>query len=183
MSKFFRVAAINENGSAPRGVAAIDITPPVSHHPGPSQVYAELLCRFSQHTGFWLPAVALRFPAPGVVTDLNMVNRQLRTHAAVDCLDHFPRKRAASHIRLVCGNHKDITRVLELAASLGDFGQDDEFFEAGWRVWLAIPLERAVDHAVAIEKNGPRFRATPAFSGIGVQRVLSHFVCPTFNRG
>jgi hypothetical protein len=62
---------------------------------------------------------------------------------------------AAPYVRLVGCNYEKKIRRFQEPTRFMDAGQKFEFLQRNWRIRFALPHQRAVDHAIAIEKDGP----------------------------
>jgi len=152
LSQFFRIPAINENGLATGGVAAIHVAPAVAHHPALRQINVQFARDVEQHAGLRLATIAIGQAFARMKTNFHAVNRQMRHHVRVDFLDDFPGKRAASNVRLIRGNHEQKTGGFQFGARGGNFGKNLKLRQVGRRIRLAIALQRAIDDAIAIKK-------------------------------
>ena len=117
-----------------------------------------------------------------MITNFNAVNGQLPAHSGMNCFHDFLFQRAAAHVRLVGHHHEQKACLLESGTGGRNLGENFKFHQTCWRIRLALTLQRPVDDAVAVEKNG-----TPDFglrtSDFGLHRVLSHLVWPTLSLG
>jgi len=128
-----------------------------------------------QHARLRLPAIAFGFALSRMKTDFDAVEWKLPPHFGVNGLDQFFFDRAATYVRLICGNDEQKTGGLQFGARFGNAGENFKFCEGSWRIRLAVMRQRAIDDAIAIQKNG-------AFE-FGIYFVLSHLVCPTLSFG
>jgi len=100
----------------------------------------------------------------------------------MDRLDNFFFERSTAHVRLVGHHHKQKTGLLQLCTGGGNLGKNFKFVQVPGGIRFAVTLQRAVDNAIAVEKNGvpgPGLR----ISDFGLHRVLSHLVLPTLSTG
>jgi hypothetical protein len=97
-AKFFIVAKIDENGATTSGDTAVDISPPIAHHPTAAEIESESPGRVEQHSGRWLAPCG----SSSIITDLNVINsRDQFTQSRVHRLYYGSFLDATSDIGLV----------------------------------------------------------------------------------
>lgn len=149
----FIVVVVDEHGPAPRRLAAIDVPPAISHHPTASEVDVQCLRRREQHSGLRFAAVTFH-GAARVVANLDAIDWQRGAHVRVHFFDDRLRLFAATHVGLIGGYNEEKAGQLQSRARFGNTGENLEFGNRGGCVGLAVTDERAIDHAIAVEKNG-----------------------------
>jgi len=83
-----------------------------------------------------------------------------------DCLLH----RAPAYVRLVGGNNERKSSSFQLAARIRNPRQDFELAQRTRRIGFAVALQRAVDHAVAIEEHRGPAAMNPLL-------IVAHAIC------
>ena len=104
-------------------------------------------------------------------TDEDVVEGELRGQTGVNGVEQFPRQRAARDVGLIGDDDQQKAAGLEEGEGFGHAGQNLELLGSTRRIGLAVTLERAVEHAVAVEKHG------------ALQRRDSHLVGAAFTAG
>src|SRR5205085_935461 len=164
---------VDEDGLAAGAPSAFDVTPAVADHDTRLQRDVPVAGGIYQQAGSGLAASA----AVSIVvrTDAHVVELQPALNETVHLVHGLAAAGAAADVGLV-GDHKELeTRAFELRARLGHIGQDLELVERIGRIGLPLADERAVEHAIPVEKDSPR----PARH----QRTDSHFVDCVFSAG
>src|ERR1051325_3871003 len=82
----FIIVIIDQDGAASGGVAAINVTPAIANHPARAQVDVEFARGPQQQAWFGFPAIAFRIVEARMITNLDAIERQARTHVTVDLL-------------------------------------------------------------------------------------------------
>lgn len=165
---------IDENRAATGGACAIDVAPAIADQVAAFQIDAVRGSGMQQHAGFWFSAVA-RFAVAGasVKANFDSIERgEIRPQFGVHRFDRFAALRAAPYVRLIRDHNQKKSGILQLLAAFGYAGIKLKFAEVRGRKGEPVADHRAIDDAVAIEKDGG-----PAYF------VLSHFVCAVFSAG
>ena len=107
---------VDEDGARSGAVAAVDVTPAITDHPGPAQVEPQCRRGIQQHPGLRFTAER-RFALPGITTDFDA--RDLGDQSlqfGMDGFNHNLALRAAAHIRLVGGHDQDKPGLMQCPA-------------------------------------------------------------------
>ena len=150
----FRITAINENRATPGGMTAVNVPPAVTDHPALREVNAQGLRRPQQHARPGFAAVAVGRALARVITDLHPVNRKPLAHFGVNRLDNYFFERPAAHVRLVGCDNEQEAGLLQLCTGSGNLGENFKFVQVPGRIRFAVTLQRMVNDAIAIKKNG-----------------------------
>jgi hypothetical protein len=90
-----------------------------------------------------------------MVTDYDLIHRDLPAQGRVDGLHLLPALEPPGHVRLVGHHDQQEPRPAQAPAGLEDARQDFQFLAIGGRMGFAIRLKvRAVEHPVPVEKYG-----------------------------
>ena len=108
-----------------------------------------------------------------MITNLDTIKRWKRQlHFYMHRLDRFATLRAAAYVGLVGDHDEEKFRCLKPRTAVGNVVIEFEILESGRRMGLTVADNGPVEHAVAIEEDGP-----------SRYFVLSHFVSATFRAG
>lgn len=173
MTQRLRVTVIHENGFAARRVAAINVAPAIPDQKRRTEVHVKIARRAQHHSGCGFAKIGGHSLA-GIVADLDMINRQFRAQPPVHGLDHSLILRAAPDVRLIRHDDQKKPVLFQDAARFGHARQKFEFGNAGGWMRVTVHDHRAIEHAVAIQKN--RARRAGHFT-------VSHLVGVTFSLG
>jgi hypothetical protein len=168
------VAAVDQDGAAPRGSGAIDVTPAVADHVTAVKIDPQYGGGGEKHTRRRFSTGA-RFAvlATGMETNLDPIEHgQGRQEFRMHLLDLRARLRSAAHIRLIRHHDKKKSGGFQPCASLRDIVIQLEIGDVGRWVRTTVAHNWTIEHSVAIEEN----RAL-------LYLVLSHFVCVTLSFG
>jgi hypothetical protein len=168
------IAAVDQDGAAPRGPSAIDVAPPVADHVTAAKINPQRGGSGEKHSRRRLSAAA-RFAmlTTGMETNLDPIeHRQGRQEFRVYLFDLRARLRSAADIRLIRDHDEKKTCSLQPSTSFRDVVIQLEIRHAGRRIRTTIAHDWAIEHSVAVEKN-----RAPLYL------VLSHFVCATLSFG
>jgi hypothetical protein len=168
------IPVIDEKGAAASRLRAIDVAPAIADEEAALQVEVVNGSGAQQHAGLWFPAITrITMARPGVITDFDVVDaRNVFAQLGVHCFDGFAALRSAAYVRLVGDDDQKKSGFLQLPAAFDGVGIKLELAEVRRRKGETIANYRAIENAVAIEKDGPLFYF-----------VLSHFVCAVFSAG
>src|SRR6266851_3983396 len=176
--RWFSVRTIDEDGSATRGDAGLNVAAAVANHVAARQINVEFGGAGQQHSWPGFPAIA----AVVVVVEANdeAINRRNFTRdQAIDAFDRFPGGRSACHVGLVRDHDQDEAAILETLELLAQPGIDLDIHHPRRRVRLALADHRVIQHTVTIKKDRPRFHR----AGLTIPTADSHFVWLAFNFG
>src|SRR6202171_1133257 len=174
----FSVRTIDEDGSATRGDACLNVAAAVAHHVAARQINVEFGGAGQQHSRPGFPAIA----AVTVVVEANheTINRRNFTRDQdIDAFDGFPGRRSACHVGLVRDHNQDEAAILQTLKLLAQPGIDFDILDPRRRVRFTLPDHRVIQHTVTIKKDRPRFH----LAGLAVPTADSHFVWLAFNFG
>jgi len=132
-------------------VARLDVAPTVSNQVAAGKIDPHLFGCFKQHSRLGLSTCAV--VRVRVVADLYSVDRKpvrkIPVYRFDDFASLFPRRDVwligNNYIREACGAQR--------FQSLGYAGKDFDLRQATWRIRLAIPNERSVKNAIAVQEN------------------------------
>jgi hypothetical protein len=168
------MAAVDQDGGAPRGSGAIDIAPAVANHVTAVKIDPQYggggekhsRRRFSTGARFAMLATSME-------TNLDPIEHgQGRQEFRVYLLDLRARLRSAAHIRLIRHHDEKKSGGFQPCASLRDIVIQFEIGNGLRRIRTTTAHDWAIEHSVAIEEN-----RAPLYL------VLSHFVCATLSFG
>src|SRR3984957_5197757 len=165
------VGAIDEDGPAARSDAGLHVVSAVSNHIATREIDVEFLGAREQHAGSRLPAIAAI--AVVVKANQNLVDgRQFTRDQVVDIVHRLFWHCPTRHVRLVRHNNQDETKILQSLELLAQSWIDLDILDPCRWVRLALANYRAVQHAIAIQKDRPR----PHLAALAVPTADSHFV-------
>lgn len=174
LSQRFAVIAIDKDRAATGGVRAIDVAPAIADQKAAGEIDAVSLRRAQQHAGLRFSAIArIAMTCPGMKTNFDSVQRgHSRAQRGVHRFDRLTILRSATNVRLVRHDDQKKPGLFKLPAVFSDVGIKLELAKVRGRKRKPVADHRAVENAVAIEKDGAP-----------VYLVLSHFVCAVFSAG
>src|ERR1700730_3705841 len=108
----FSVRTIDEDGSATRGDACLDVAAAVANHVAARQINVEFSSAGQQHSRPGFPAIA----AVIVVVEANdeaIDRRNFTRDQVIDVFDRFPGGRSACHVGLVRDHNKNEAAILQ----------------------------------------------------------------------
>jgi len=152
LPEILAISPVDKDGSATRGMAAIDITPAIADQVGFRKVEIKFGGGPKKHARRRL--VAARALGGRVVADFDAIERKRGDHVRVHLLDDIQTLGAAAYVGLVGGDNQQEAGGFEQATGVGGVGVDVEFLERGRRKGPTIADDRSVDDAVAIEEHG-----------------------------
>src|SRR6516162_7578743 len=116
----------------------------------------KLLTGAQYHAGLRLTAVALLSVV--MLTNLDRVERQTGGEPRIDLIDIGAARFAARDIGLVGNDNQQKAFALQFLECCAGAVSDNELLQITRRVGLAIAYNCSVQYAIAIEKDGRRFR-------------------------
>src|SRR5579862_51009 len=156
------IAVIDQYCLATCSVAGINITPAIPHHKTASQI--DIMPASSLEKKAWTGFAASTLIRIIMITDEDVVDGKFRCELLVHGINFGTSKIAAGNIRLVRDDVERETMLLEFLESGSCAWQNFKMMQSWWRQWFAISKHRAIEDAIAIEKNGRAWLPTGAIS-------------------
>ncbi len=154
LTQCLSVSVVDENRPAAGGVARIDVTPAVAHHPALREVDAQCLSRAQQHSRLGFATIAVGRALAGMIADLDSVGCDLPAQVFMERFHGGLPESAASDIGLIRGHDEKEAGLFQFGARFDDAGENLEFLQGRRGIWFAVTGERAVEDAVAVEEDG-----------------------------
>jgi hypothetical protein len=154
MGGAFLIAVIDEEGLASCAVGGVNIAPAVADKITGQQIQPVLGGGLVKQPGSWFPASAAI--AIDVITDEDVIQRQVGPQPGMHSLDYSARLRPLAYVRLIGDGQEEKACGFEVVESSGHPGQDLQFLDRGRRKRPAITDGGSVEDAVAVEEDGRR---------------------------